>query len=239
MRFTNLVNNICEIDQNFQSRTIISINQNLIIRNWLFGFYIIEFEQNGSEYAQYGKRLLYQLADGLKSKGIKGVSYTNLTMFRRFFLLYPQIGDFIRGNNYFSNHKKITLSNLQPLAEDLSNVSLPAKTILENFSFTHLTELLKIEDNYKKLFYEIECIKGGWSKRQLKRQINSMLYERVGLSENKEELLSKIEISKVLPSASDIIRDPYVFEFLGLKVKDVFEEKDLEEALLNHLQNFY
>lgn len=95
-------------------------------------------------------------------------------------------------------------------------------------------ELLKVEEREKRLFYELECIKGNWSRRQLQRQIGSLLYERTGLSWNKEALLGQIKGDKQPLNIADFIREPYVFEFLGLKMEDAYPENDLERALLDH-----
>ncbi len=109
---------------------------------------------------------------------------------------------------------------------------------LNNISFTHIVELLKIENPLKRLFYEIQIIKNNLSVKELKRQIETLLFERTGLSDNKEKLLkiTKGEISDI--KAEDIIKNPYFFEFLGLKHTEVYTETKLEEALLNHLQEF-
>ena len=134
---------------------------------------------------------------------------------------------------------KSLLRNLQALPEDFNTVEgLPADLLLSKFSFTVFIELLKLEEPIKRLFYEIETIKGNWTYRQLHRQIATLLYERTGLSHNKEALLAQVGDNKIPPTLSDIIRDPYVFEFMGLKTTEVLPEKGLEKALLNHLQTF-
>lgn len=109
---------------------------------------------------------------------------------------------------------------------------------LNNISFTHITELIKIEEPLKRLFYEIQIIKNNLSVKELKRQTETLLFERTGLSTNKEKLLkiTKGQITNL--KAEDIIKDPYFFEFLGLKHADVYTETKLEQALLNHLQEF-
>lgn len=233
MDFRKLVYAIQETHRSFQRRTVKVINQNLVIRNWLFGFFIVEFEQNGKDYASHGDRLLYKLSDELKQIGLAGVSYTSLTLFRKFYLAYPQFRLLAKD---ISEIDSASL-NLQTLSEDLEWYTPPEK-LLNNLSFSHFIELIKVESPVQRAFYETESIKGNWSVRQLQRQIGSSLYERTGLSINKEALLSQLKEEVSLPTPAEIIRDPYVFEFLGLKMKEVFLEKDLEKALLDHLQEF-
>ena len=117
-------------------------------------------------------------------------------------------------------------------------IQLPAEKILNCLSYTHIEQLLQVKDLLKRTFYEIECIKGTWSVRELKRQINSLYYERSGMS-IKPEMLSEITQQKAeIAKPSDIVKSLYAFEFLGLKAKDAVEESDLETALLDHLQDF-
>lgn len=105
-------------------------------------------------------------------------------------------------------------------------------------SFTHLAELIKNEDSLRRVFYEIECIRGNWSVRELKRQIVSLYYERSGLSKNKKKLADLVRQGAETAEPKFAIRDPYVFEFLGLNAKEVMGESDLEDALLDKLQEF-
>lgn len=129
----------------------------------------------------------------------------------------------------------------QPNAKsELSNLEFtvdPAQ-ILTQLSFSHIIELLKIDGSLKRAFYEIEAIRSGWSVRELKRQIGSLLYQRLGLSRDKEKLMRIVDGKTEVLRPADVIRDPYVFEFIGLRPQDVVEESDLERALLDHLQKF-
>ena len=233
MNFTALVGLLKQTHELAQERAASAINQGLVIRNWLIGYYIVEFEQNGEDFAQYGERLLYRISEEMKGAGIKGMSYTNLTLYRKFYLVYPQMGVIAHKTLVFSGKP-----NLQPVAEDLDEWQLPGEKLLKKLSFTHFVELLKVEEREKRLFYELECIKGNWSRRQLQRQIGSLLYERTGLSWNKDALLAQLKGDKQPLNIADFIREPYVFEFLGLKMEDAYPENDLERALLDHLQHF-
>jgi predicted nuclease of restriction endonuclease-like (RecB) superfamily len=115
---------------------------------------------------------------------------------------------------------------------------VPGKKLVEKLSFTHLAELIKIDDPLKRTYYEVECIKGCWSVRELKRQIASLYYERSGLSKNKEKLAEMVRSGAEAAEPKLAIRDPYIFEFLGLKPKEVMGESDLEDGLLDKLQDF-
>ena len=107
-------------------------------------------------------------------------------------------------------------------------------------SWTHLAELVRLDDVWKRAFYENECLKGNWSKRQLQRQIGSLLYERTGLSTDKKAVIERArkQAGPVPAAIADLIRDPYVLEFVGLAEKSRYTESDLEASLLDHLQNF-
>jgi predicted nuclease of restriction endonuclease-like (RecB) superfamily len=231
MDFATLLRQLRQTHDLTQQRVATAISNGLVIRNWLIGYYIVEFEQNGQDYAQYGERLLYRLSEELTKGGLKGMSYTNLTLYRKFYLMYPQIGAVVRR---FASIE----ANLQTVSEDFNSLSFAPDQLLKYFSFSHFIELLKVENELGRTFYEIEAIKGNWSVRQLRRQIGSLLYERTGLSRNKEALLAQIIDENSSIQIADFIREPYVFEFLGLKMEDAFLESDLEKALLEHLQTF-
>jgi len=110
--------------------------------------------------------------------------------------------------------------------------------LFQRISYTHFVEIIRLKEPIKRLFYEMECIKGTWNVKELKRQIGSLLFERTGLSKNKEKLLAMARENLDVQIIESIIRDPYIFEFLGLKQQEVFPEKDLEQALLDHLMHF-
>ena len=117
-----------------------------------------------------------------------------------------------------------------------SHISI--EKVIQSLSFSHFAELIPIEDETKRAFYEIECIKGGWSVRELNRQIGSLYYERSGLSKNKKKLSERVKSKAEQIDVSLTVRDPYVFEFLGLKAKEVMGESHLEDVLLDKLQEF-
>ncbi|MDR1671781.1 MAG: PDDEXK nuclease domain-containing protein [Alistipes sp.] len=253
MNFNELKQGIQTLSDSFRQNAALAVNTHLTVRNWLIGFYIVEFEQNGDDRAKYGAKLLQNLADGFNEDGL---SYRNLNLYRKFYNAYPQVSVFVPGfmQKHFGSIGQTPIAQLQ-IPESHSNAimqtpsaqlvrpqespkSIPADKLLSRLSFSHITLLLPIEDPLKRLFYEIETIKGTWSVRELKRQINSLYYERSGMSRN-PALLSEITQMSVEPgNMLDTIKSPFTFEFLGLKAKDVVYESDLEQALIEHLEDF-
>jgi len=198
------------------------------------------------------------LATAFKQKGLKGFSATNLRLYRLFYLAYPQIRQLLYEKSQdgksilpesiwdllrhqfnvkekFLIHQSVTDKSME---NDVNPYSPKAELLLKHFSFTHFVEFLKIDNPIKRAFYEIEGIKGNWSVRQLKRQIESLLFERTGLSKNKNSLLNRIHRQNDIPKVEDVIRDPYFLEFAGLQERSEYSESELETALLNHLQEF-
>ena len=251
MKFDLLVNTIEQTHNHFQMQASKAVNVSLTLRNWLIGYYIVEFEQNGEDKAKYGEKLLAKLAERCTS--IKGLDERTFRNFRMFYLYYPQVRPIIASHLKNAPIRRSVTSELEK--EENANSQLPiwgsltsefestefqlkGSVLVNSLSYTHIEQLIRIDDALKRIYYELECIKGNWSVRELKRQINSLYYERSGLSA-KPELLSQItqqNTEVLLPT--DIIKSVYAFEFLGLKTKDAVEESDLETALLDHLQEF-
>jgi len=235
--FKTLVDNIQHVHQQLQQSAVNTINRMLTIRNWLIGYYIVEFEQNGKDRAEYGTALLKNLSDKIN---INGLTAPELSRCRQFYKIYPQIlgtlsQDFL---GVLPNAILGTLSHKSYTPKPTSSIVTTPKKNITNLSFSHIVELIKIEDQLKRTFYEIECIKGSWSVRELRRQINSLYYERSGLSKNPEELAKRVHQITKPQAVKDIIKNIYAFEFLDLPIKEIVEESDLEKALLDQLQHF-
>ena len=216
------------------------------MRNWLIGHFIFEFEQDGNNRATYGEKTLEQLSNQLKTAGIKGFSTRSLRLYRQFYMIYPQIWQSTTAKLHLTENetlsiRKSTIAKLSPThGAPEKNDALPVVPIdllLDRMSFTHFIELLRIDDPLKRAFYEIQTTKNNWTVELLKRNINSMLYERVGLSSEKGNMLEKLQ-QESLQEISDVIRNPYVLDFLGLEEKSEFSETDLEQAIITHLQKF-
>lgn len=207
------------------------MNRLLTIRNWLIGYYIVEYEQKGEDRAKYGANLLNVLSSSLD---IKGLSFTNLKLNRLFYIAFPQIGQAV--SDQFILQNSLTGIVQTPSAQSAEGVL--SEKIITNLSFSHITLLLAVDDPLKRAFYAVEAIKGTWSVRDLKRQINSLLFERSGMSKKPELLLENLDGKIERQPQTSFVKDIYTFEFLGLPASDAVEESDLETALLNHFQQF-
>lgn len=222
--FDELVKAVRVTSEASQASALKAINRMLTMRNWLIGYYIVEFEQKGKERAQYGESLLKRLEDAVNQKGL---TVTLFQWARRFYTLYPQIEKLF----YVSGP-----ADIQKYASVMPKFISSADDIISKLSFTHLREIMSIDDPLVRYFYEQECMRFTWSVRELRRQIGTNLHIRVGLSKDPEKCLSPYKNGS--DSAQLQIREPYTFEFLGLKPQDVVTESDLEDALINHLQEF-
>jgi predicted nuclease of restriction endonuclease-like (RecB) superfamily len=253
--FENLVKEIEQIHNHFQQQAVKAVNISLTLRNWLIGYYIVEFEQNGADRANYGVKLLKNLSEKINVNGLKE---TNLKLARQFYKSYPELVELITTS--FKNLLPTSIRQLvtdqfkiidnesvkisQLATDEFSDQNSIKKTqsyysqLIEKISFTHFVELIKIEDKTKRSFYELLILKSTPSINQLKHQINSLAYERVGLSASSEIAFSQLQ-SKIEPQqASDAVKSVFFFDFLNLPTNVLVEEKELESALINHLQEF-
>lgn len=237
--FDNLANAIASLDGKFSGFAKKAINVSLTLRNWSIGFYIREYEQKGTDRAQYGEALIDNLADRIQRLGVKRSSGRELRRYRLLYLTYPYIW-----HDVSAELKKLlsdsVSKNLPAIRESVTPKLSPSlvKNIITSLSFTHLAELIAIESDTKRMFYEVECISGNWSVRELKRQIASLYYERSGLSINKKALAELANSNSEKDSLQLAIRDPYVFEFLGLTPREVMSESHLEDALISGIEEF-
>ena len=215
------------------SSAVKAINRMQTMRNWLIGYYIVEYEQNGKDRAEYGAKLLKKLEERVNRKGI---SITLLKNSRSFYLYYPQmVENLVPTISQTVSDQLVKQEEKSPTVSDQFKTS--GKKIISLLSFSHIVELLTLDDPLARYFYEQECIKCTWSVRELRRQISTNLYVRAGISANPDKLLSLPSVQGH-DSAELQIRQPFTFEFLGLKAQDIVDEHDLEEALISHLQEF-
>ena len=252
MNFEALLQSITGLHQHFQQQAAKAINVQLTLRNWMVGFYIVEFEQHGEDRAIYGNSTINTLAERLQH--YKGMDRRALYRYKEFYLVYPQVGSLFQkegaialpsglqiptkvGSLIPQFEHNVKVGSLTPKFEE-SDYQISAKQLIEKLSFTHIEQLLAIVEPQKRAFYEIECIKGTWSVRELKRQIGSLYYERSGMSQKPEQLSAITKQGAESSRVRDLIKSVYTFEFLGLNPKDAVEESDLETALLDHLQSF-
>ena len=194
LNFGSLVSVIEQTHQHFQQQAVNALNVSLTVRNWLVGYYIVTFEQKGEDRAAYGSKLLSNLAES--SKNIKGFDERSFRNFRMFYKLYPHLQTYIAKN-----------LSAMPIGGSLTTESksldflVLAKKIISQLSYTHIEQLLPIQDPLKRAFYEVECIKGICSVRELKRQINSLYFERCGMNTVKDiQLVDFSEMSMLSKS---------------------------------------
>lgn len=247
MDYSALLEGILALHRESVGRAALAVNQALVLRNWMIGAYLVEFEQNGSDRAAYARGLLRRVSRDLAVRGMKGASADMLERMRLLFRLYPQLAKYIP-----SPMERSMRTSDGPLSL-LAQISAPpvrklnpvgptalAPALLLRLSWTHFTDLVRIDDPWKRAFYETQCVKGNWSKRQLQRQIESLLYERTSLSVDKNAVIeaAQQQAAESRQTLADLIRDPYVLEFTGLAEKPHHRESDLETALLDHLQTF-
>jgi len=229
--YCDLVDAVKSVHQQSFRTAVKAVNRYATMRNWLIGFFIVEYQQKGKDRAAYGENLLKSLEQSLQIRGL------NVTLFqnsRLFYSLYPQVGNLFMIKIQPTPSVKSVAEEIQPTAS--AKLQSDAETIVGKLSFSHLCELIHIGDETTRLFYETECVKCGWSVRELRRFIATNLHIRVGMSQNPNAVIASLPSNNNM-SALDI-RQPYTFEFLGLKATEVLKESDIEEALLSHLQQF-
>jgi predicted nuclease of restriction endonuclease-like (RecB) superfamily len=236
--FSGLIDSIRTAHQELATRAGRAVNISLTLRNWLIGYYIAEYELNGKDRAEYGEKLLPALAAELRKINVIRSEERELRRYRQFYQVYPQIRETLPpefGQRILQRTDSEDVSRILGTVTPQSEVS--GKTVVSRLSFSHICELIAIDDPTKRAFYEVECICGNWSVRDLKRQIGSLYYERSGLSLDKKKLAELAQESAETQTALNI-RDPYVFEFLGLKPAEVMSESHLEQQLTEKLQEF-
>ena len=236
LSFEGLVAAIGHVHAELAAQASRAVNTSLTLRNWLIGCHITEYEQQGADRAQYRARLMDRLAERLRRAGVSRTEARELRRYRKFYLTYPGVRqsltpELARNLLPQADSGKIRESLTPELRHATSDV-------LFRLSFTHIAELLECEDESKRAFYELACIRGNWSVRELKRQIASLYYERSGLSTDKGELVHREQRRSERAEPTLTIRDPYVFEFLGLKPQEVMGESELEDQLLDKLHDF-
>jgi len=206
--YKNLIQEIWKIISNNKKKLITSVNTILVETYWNIWMYIVEFEQKWKERAEYWKSLLKNLSKDLSEKFWKWYSVQNLELIRKF----------------YSSFKKLNF--------------LKSQSVIRKLSWTHIVRLLSVRDENERSFYIIETWENSWSVRELDRQINSSLYERLALSRDKKWILELSKKWQIIENKEDLLKDPYVLEFLWLSEKTSYSESDLETAIINNLEKF-
>ena len=254
MDFEALVKHISTIQSTLQAQAAHAVNLALTARNWLMGCYIVEFEQNGEDRAAYGEQLLKKLEQRLN---VKGLNERRFREFRRLYLVYPQLKEPIALYLTLQIRRSLTAEFIEPIwrmpsAESTTNIRrmpsaelkqakewmIPADRLFNKLTYSNLMLISTIDNPVKRAFYEMETIRGCWSYKELERQINSLYYERSGLSKNKEALSALVQQQATHLQPKDIINTPVTLEFLGLNDRTLVTESDLEQSILDNLQRF-
>ncbi len=210
------------------------LDSTIVTTYYEVGRMIVEREQQGQKRAQYGTKLIKGLSEYLTEQYGKGFSVVNLKSIRKFYQVYsPSIGQSLtalsENNEKFDSLISVFDANAQ------KGQSLSAQFKL---SWTHYQNLMRIENEAARRFYEIETFNQQWSVRQLQRQVGSSLYERLGLSRDKDKVMALANEGQTIESPRDIFKSPYVLEFTGLEERSEYSETELEQALIDNLQKF-
>ena len=238
MKFEQLVGQIRSIHDQLAAQASKAVNLGLTLRNWLIGCHIQEFELRGEDRSKYGERLFDSLAERLDTAGVPSCDRRQLYRYVDFYRLYPQIVGTLSPQFLKLLPARPEARNVGTLSPLSSNSTLPAQAMIEVLSYSHFELLAAIDDPLKRSFYEVEIVRGTWSVRELKRQIASLYYERSGLSRDKKKLAKMVDGHAEHSTTALTIRDPYVFEFLGVRPDEVMPESRLERALLDKLEAF-
>ena len=248
---TSMFERIRGILDSARKRAARSVNTAQVMAYWLVGREIVEGEQHGARRAGYGERLLRDLADRLKAEYGVGFSYQNLKFIRQFYLQYPelldaaQIGHALRSQSAEPDkgHAARSLSGsltetAGPLPETARRDAWRPGMLHSDLSWTHYRTLLRVDAPEVRAFYEIEALANAWSARELERQINSLLFERLAKSKDKPGLMRLANQGQTVTKPADIFKDPVVMEFLGMPESSRLVESKLEQALVDNLQSF-
>lgn len=214
------LDNVANVIETARSRAKAAVDLSMVYAYFEVGRLIMDEEQHGKNRAEYGKYVIQELSKYLTVKLGKGFSQTNLKQMRKFYQVY--------------SHDAIG----QTLSDELTN--LPAVTTGRKFplSWSHYLKLMRIDNPDIRHFYEIASYQGHWGIKELDRQFDSALYERMALSRDKDKVKELSEKGLLIEKPTDAIKNPYILEFLGLKEEAAYSESDLETRIIDHLQEF-
>lgn len=236
-----LYKDIKQLIDNAKSYVVQNVNTTLVLTNFHIGRMIVENEQHGSERAKYAEKTLMNLSKRLSKDFGKGYSVDNIQRMRSFYVLYQEriyatvSRKFPKKSETVSHKSSITkaentLPNQRGLFAEFQN-HFP-------LSWSHFSFIMKIQNEDERNFYELETANNNWSVRELQRQYNSSLYERIALSKNKKKISELSKKGQLIVKPIDMLKEPYILEFLGLKEETVYTETELETALIKKLENF-
>ena len=232
-----LFQQVVELLQNARHQVLRTVNSTMVCTYFEIGRMIVEEEQSGKDRAEYGKKILKGLSEELKKEFGKGFSTDNLENMRKFYLAYS-ISESLTRILQITNSPSLMTNSESVKLEEIQTTKTQSLISFFKLTWTHYVFLMRIEDEKERRFYEIESEKYNWSVRELKRQYDSALYTRLALSRDKEGVLKLSEQGQIIEKPKDIIKDPYILEFLGLPELHQYSESELEEEIINKLENF-
>lgn len=232
-----LINDIRELLSKARSLAYNHVSRLSVITNFEIGRIIVEHEQSGNERAQYGKETLQLVSKELSDEFGRGYSVDNLELMRIFFLNYRERAGITSQEKSETVSRKFKDPSKDIKSETLSRILQSNDFKAFRLSWSHYVELIKMEERERD-FYEIEAVNNNWSIRELRRQYNSSLFERVALSKNKNEVLKLASKGQIYEKPADLIKQPYVLEFLGLKEEPSYSETQLEQAIIDKIEMF-
>lgn len=240
-KLSTLVEQVRTLVRSARQAAAASVNSLQVLTNFEIGRLIVEHEQRGRQRAAYGKETLKHLASSLTAEFGRGFSEDNLSNMRKFYLLWQAraslIPQTLSAKLPAATIRQTVSGQLIPISEKPSRKST-ALSIPFTLSWSHYVLLGGIADENERNFYEVEATQSGWSVPELKRQFNTGLYERLALSRNKRRVRQLAHKGHTVTRPADLLKDPYVLEFLGLEEKAGYSESDLETAIIGKLQHF-
>ncbi len=228
-QYDNLVSGISQLLSDAKNNIARTVNTTMVVTNWHIGQYIVEYEQGGKERAEYGTQLLKHLSEDLTKVFGRGFSWRNLYNMKEFYIQFPIL------QTASAKSLNFKPENLQTTSAKFSNKVIAS---LPKLTWSHFVRLLSVKDEDERSFYIIEAAENNWKERELDRQINSSLFERLVLSKDKKAVKELSEKGQSIQSEQDVLKDPLVLEFLNIKQDDAYSENDLETAIINNLGEF-
>jgi predicted nuclease of restriction endonuclease-like (RecB) superfamily len=232
---------VAELLQNARQQVLRTVNSTMTITYFEIGRIIVEEEQNGKDRAEYGKQLLKLLSQQLTKEFGKGFSIRNLEQIRQFYLTYSKSESLTRILEIQKTQSltaEFKSQKTQTASAEFKKLDYQTLSSFFKLTFSHYIFLMRIDDEKERRFYKIESEKYNWSVRELKRQYDSALYTRLALSRDKEGILKLSEEGQIIEKPKNLIKDPYILEFLGLPELPQYSESQLEEEIINKLEHF-
>lgn len=236
-----LFSQVVALLQNARQQVLRTVNSTMVYTYFEIGRMIVEEEQSGKERAEYGKQLLKGLSEQLTIEFGKGFSVANLENIRKFYLTYSiseTVSRILQIQKSQSLNGELNIKIPQPLTGFSENQKMQSLISFFKLTWSHYSFLMRIDDDKERRFYEIESEKYYWSVRELKRQYDSALYTRLALSRDAAGVLKLSEQGQIIEKPKDLIKDPYILEFLGLPELHQYSESELEEEIINKLEHF-